>query len=143
MALDPRRTLTQILLASQILMCLVFGNSASAQNASEPAIKATISAQLDAMNRRDDAAAFAIASPMIQQMFGTPTTFMNMVERSYPQVFKSRSIRFLGLTTVDGQLTQRVVIESDAGTVIGNYQMIQVDDVWRINGCAFEKRDDA
>ena len=122
---------------------MFFSTSTNAQTSPETAIRATISAQLDAMNKRDDAAAFAIASPMIQQMFGTASTFMTMVERSYPQVFKSRGVRFLNLTTVDGQLTQRVVIDSDAGTVIGNYQMIEVDNVWRINGCQFEKRDDA
>ncbi len=109
----------------------------------EIAIRAAISKQLDAMNKGDDAAAFAIASPVIQQMFVDPRTFMSMVERSYPQVFKSRGTRFLALSATDGRLLQRVVIESDAGTVIGNYEMIEIDGIWRINGCSFEKRDDA
>jgi Domain of unknown function (DUF4864) len=141
-----RNSIRTLAVAAQILIAsaLVFASSpVRAQAAPDTAIRATISAQLDAMNTRDDATAFAIASPMIQQMFGNAATFMTMVERSYPQVFKSRGVRFLNLTTVEGQLTQRVVIESDAGTVIGNYQMIEVDNIWRINGCTFEKRDDA
>ena len=106
------------------------------------AIRTVIGKQLEAMNKGDADAAFAFASPVIQQMFGDAKTFMGMVERGYPQVFKSRGTRFLALTSIDGRLLQRVVIESDAGTVIGNYEMIEIDGAWRINGCSFEKRDD-
>ena len=102
-----------------------------------------IARQLDAMNRGDHAAAFAIASPTIQTMFGDAPNFMRMVELGYPQVFRSRSHRFLRLDTTDGQLIQRVLIESDAGTVVARYEMVEIDGVWRINGCSIEKPEGA
>ena len=125
------------------LAFLLAGASAFAQKSPDTDIRAVITRQLDAMKKGDEAAAFAIASPMIQQMFQTPRTFMSMVESGYPQVLKSRNVRFLALAEVEGRLMQRVVIESDAGTVIGNYEMVQIDGTWRINGCMFEKRGDA
>ena len=113
--------------------------AAFAEAPNETAIRDVITRQLDALDKGDQVAAFAIASPTIQQMFKDPPSFMAMVERGYPQVLHSRSHRFLSLTSDDGRLIQRVFIESDAGTVIGSYEMIQIDGVWRINGVAFEK----
>ena len=112
---------------------------APAQAPGETGIRDVITRQLEALDKGDGVAAFAIASPTIQQMFRDAPTFMSMVERGYPQVLHSRAHRFLNLTTDDGRLIQRVFIESDAGTVIGSYEMIQIDGLWRINGVAFEK----
>lgn len=114
-----------------------------AQAVDEGAIRAVISRQLEAMNRGDGAAAFAFASPMIQAMFGDAPTFMRMVERGYPQVYRSRSHRFLKLDTSDGRLVQRVLVESDAGTVVARYEMVEIDGAWRINGCVLEKAEGA
>ena len=38
---------------------------------------------------------------------------------------------------------QRVLIESEKGSVIVRYEMIEIDGNWRINGCMIEKVDDA
>ena len=126
-----------------LVLALWCAAPAFAQSAGDANVRAVITRQLEAMQRGDQAGAFAIASPMIQQMFRDAPNFMTMVERGYPQVFRSRSHRFLKLDTIDGRLIQRVLIESDAGTVIGNYEMIEIDGVWRINGCSFEKVDGA
>lgn len=117
--------------------------AALAQAPRENAIRETITRQLEAMKRDDGAAAFAIASPAIQAMFGDAANFMSMVARAYPQVHRSRSHRFLKLDAVDGKLVQRVLIESDAGTVVARYEMVEIDSVWRINGCAIEKQEGA
>ena len=80
---------------------------AIAQLPDEPRIREVITRQLEAMNRGDDAAAFAIASPAIQTMFQNAPTFMRMVQMGYPQVYRSRSHRFLKLDTSDGRLSRR------------------------------------
>lgn len=117
--------------------------TAIAQTPEESAIRSAISRQLDAFNRDDAATAFAIASPGIQQHFGDAATFAQMVQRSFPQIRRSRSHRFLKLETVDDKLIQRVLIQGDGGTIVARYEMIEVDGGWRINGCAMEKAEGA
>jgi hypothetical protein len=127
-----------------LLAAAVLGPAtSSAQTLNEVAIRETITRQLEAMNRDDDAAAFAIASPAIQAMFGDAVNFMSMVARGYPQVRHSRSHRFLRLETLDGRLVQRVLVESDAGTVVARYEMVEIEGAWRINGCMLEKLEGA
>jgi hypothetical protein len=126
-----------------VIMLLAWAPAVLAQTAHETALREAITRQLEAMNRGDAAAAFAIASPAIQKHFGDAPTFMGVVERSYPQVYRSRSHRFLKLDIVDDKLIQRVLIESDSGTVVALYEMIQIDGAWRINSCTIEKRDGA
>ena len=124
-----------LLLAAFVLLG---ATSASAQSPDEVAMRAAITRQLDALNRSDQDQAFAIASPMIQRMFQDAPTFMRMVQTGYPQIFRSRTHRFLKLDTNDGRLIQRVLIESAAGTVVARYEMVEIDGMWRINGCAVE-----
>ena len=112
---------------------------AVAQSPGESALRAVITRQLDAMNQGDYAAAFAIASPAIQQLFQDAPRFKAMIERGYPQVAHSRSHRFLGLNSDTGRLIQRVFIDSEAGTVVGSYEMLEIDGQWRINGVIYEK----
>jgi uncharacterized protein DUF4864 len=134
---QPARILSIVLLLALVVP------TAHAQAPDEAAIQETITRQLEAMNRDDDAAAFAIASPTIQTMFGDAANFMSMVARGYPQVRRSRGHRFLRLETSDGKLVQRVLIESEAGTVVARYEMVEIDGAWRINGCMMEKLEGA
>ena len=108
----------------------------------ETKIQAVISQQLDALDKNDSSAAFAIASPKIQTLFQTAEFFIDMVERGYPQLRHSRGHRFLKLDWVDGVLIARVLVDSDSGSVIARYEMIEIDGVWRINGCSLEPRQD-
>jgi hypothetical protein len=125
------------------VLLLALAPVASAQAPDESGIRAVISSQLEAMNRGDGTAAFAFASPMIQSMFGDAPTFMRMVQNGYPQVYRSRSHRFLKLDSAEGRLIQRVLIESEAGTVVARYEMVEIDGRWRINGCTIEKAEGA
>ena len=109
-----------------------------AQSAIDTAIRDVIGGQLEAMNRGDGVAAFAFASPGIQAIFGDAQAFMRMVERGYPQIYRSRQHRFLQLDSTGGERIQRVLIESDAGTIIARYEMVEIDGIWRINGCTIE-----
>jgi len=120
------------------ILLLASTATAIAQSPQETAIRGVIARQLQAMQRGDGMAAFALASPAIQWLFGDAANFMRMVELGYPQVYRSRGHRFLQLDTSQGRLIQRVLIESDAGTVVARYEMVEVDGAWRINGCSLE-----
>jgi hypothetical protein len=126
-----------------IILLWAWAPIAVAQALDEARLREVITRQLDAMNRGDDAAAFAIASPAIQTLFQDAPTFMRMVQLGYPQVYRSRSHRFLKLDTSDGRLIQRVLVESEAGTVVARYEMVEIDGAWRINGCTIEQGEGA
>jgi Domain of unknown function (DUF4864) len=116
----------------------------SAQQTRDAAIEAVITQQLDAFKGNDGAGAFKHASPMIQRMFGDAGSFIGMVQSGYPQIYRSRAAKFLKLATVDGRLVQTVLIEGADGTfVTAAYHMVEIDSVWRINGCTLIKGEDA
>ena len=125
------------------ILMLAMTSAGLAQSPRETAIRAVIAHQLEALNRGDGAAAFGFASPAIQSLFGDVTNFMRMVEHGYPQIYRSRAHRFLKLDDADGRLLQRVLVESDAGTVVASYEMVEIDGAWRINGCSIELLDGA
>ena len=111
------------------IVLLALASTVLAQSPRETAIREVIARQLDAMKRGDEMAAFAFASPAIQSTFGDAANFMRMVERGYPQVYRSRRHDFLKLDTFNDRLIQRVLIESDAGTVVARYAMVEIDGV--------------
>jgi hypothetical protein len=141
-----RKSFVPIRPYAQILIAIFVWASSSAvvaQSAIETAIHDVIGRQLEAMKRADGVAAFAFASPAIQALFGDAANFMRMVERGYPQIYRSRRHRFLQLDGSGGEQIQRVLIESDSGTVIARYEMVEIDGAWRINGCTIEQTEGA
>ena len=109
-----------------------------------PAIQTVISRQLEAFKKDDARAAFAIASPMIQGMFGDATTFMTMVERGFQTIWRSQRHQFLNLDVIEGRFVQRVLIDGrDGMTVVARYEMVEIDGQWRINSCTIEKGENA
>ena len=69
---------------------------------------------------------------------------MTMVGRGFPQIFRSRSAKFLKLDLVEDRLVQTVLIEGADGTfVTAAYDMIEIDGSWRINGCTLVKGENA
>ena len=102
----------------------------------EDAFRSIITRQLEAFKRDDGREAFSFASPTIQGMFGTAENFMAMVERGYPPIFRARAYEFLNTVEVDGKTYQRVRITgADGDTVVAQYEMVEIDGAWRINGC--------
>ena len=98
-------------------------------------LEKNIAAQIKAFEADDFATAFTFASPNIQQLFQTPENFGVMVRRGYPMVWRPAEVRFLELREVAGALWQKVMITDDAGRVhILDYQMVQMDNGWKING---------
>lgn len=122
------------LLLSLVLLCLPV-LSAQAQEARNPAIETVIQQQFDAFRAEDVGTAFSFASPNIKGMFGTPENFGRMVRNGYPMVWRPAEVQFLDLRRVAGNLWQRVMVTDQAGrTHLLDYQMIETDQGWQING---------
>jgi len=101
------------------------------------AIRQVIEAQVDAFRRDDGDAAFGLASPAIQGMFGTSEVFMDMVRQGYQPVYRPRAFDFSEIVELNGQPAQKVhVIGPDGRPVTAIYPMRQLPDgTWRIDGC--------
>ena len=104
--------------------------------AASPAdIEATISDQIAAFQQDDFPRAFTFASPNIQRLFGDSDRFGMMVRQGYPMVWRPADVRFLDLRTIGDMQWQKVQIRDMGGVIhILDYQMINLDNEWRING---------
>ena len=134
-------------LATFALLLILAAGTARAEpsaTAAQAEIRAVIEAQLEAFQVDDEARAFSFASPMIQEKFGDPATFMRMVRTGYPMVYRPRQVRFLELAEIEGELTQLVmVVGPDGMPAIAYYLMTQQPEgSWRINGCVIQRTAD-
>ena len=126
-------------LVAAIAMALVLGGPVKAQSAD---IEATIGAQLEAFRADQFDQAFKYASPTIQGLFRTPETFGEMVRNGYPMVWRPGSVRYLDLRDSNGRLVQRVEITDGAGRAhLLEYEMIELETGWKINGVRILKAD--
>lgn len=117
----------------QAMVISVAGWGAHAQD--EAAIEKLIGDQFAAFADGDSTRAFSYASPMIRQIFGTPENFARMVQGGYPMIWAARDVRYLGLREETGRQLQRVeVIGSDGQAHLFDYEVVQIDGAWRING---------
>ena len=112
--------------------------------ADRAAIREVVGNQLAAFRRDDGAAAYAFASPMIQQMFPSPEVFMTMVRTGYLPVYRPREVEFRELVDFRGEPTQLVLLVGPDGVpVLAHYLMQrQPDGTWRINGCVLTEAAD-
>ncbi|MBD2446109.1 DUF4864 domain-containing protein [Nostoc sp. FACHB-152] len=101
------------------------------------AIRTVIESQLAAFQQDDAEAAFAFASPAIQEQFQSAENFLRMVMLNYPAVYRPRSVFFEKITTVQDNITQPVLLLSPHGVPLRALYFMekQPDDTWRINGC--------
>ncbi|MGV6805612.1 MAG: DUF4864 domain-containing protein [Ruegeria sp.] len=121
-----RRVLLAVLLSAGLAA------GAQAQNAE---IEANIQAQIQAFKADDFATAFTYASPNIQTLFRTPENFGAMVRNGYPMVWRPAEVRFLELRQVAGLWWQKVmVVDADGRVHVLDYQMVQLENGWKING---------
>ena len=93
--------------------------------------------QIEAFQRDDGQAAFAFASPDLQDQFGTPDAFLNKFSTTYKAVYRPRSVTFLNLAFSRGRLVQRVLLLGPEGrAVVALFPMVRMNDgSWRIDGC--------
>lgn len=115
---------------------------AGAEDAASPATRAAVHAviarQIEAFRRDDGTAAFALASPHIQALFGSADGFMAMVRHAYQPVYRPESVTFGPIGSDHGHVTQDVdLIGPDGRAARAHYTMErEKDGSWRIDGCA-------
>ena len=130
------------------LLCLTFALPAAAQPRPALAqagvtvedlaeIRAVINRQIDAFRRDDAQEAFALVSPGVQQTFGTPERFLDVVRVSYRAVYRPSAVTFLGLTVIGPDAVQQVQLTDRSGARWHAYYAMQrqKDGSWRTNGC--------
>ena len=124
-----------LLLSALLLLPAAAPAAVNAQDLAE--IRAVINRQIDAFRRDDARGAFALVSPGVQQAFGTPERFLDVVRASYRAVYRPASVAFLGLTVMGGDAVQQVQITDGSGAVWMAYYAMQRqrDGSWRTNGC--------
>ena len=95
-----------------------------------------IKSQIEAFQRDDGQAAFAFASPDMQDQFGTPDAFLDKFSKTYRAVYRPRSVTFLNLAFSRGRLVQRVLLLGPEGrAVVALFPMVRMcDGSWRIDG---------
>jgi hypothetical protein len=106
----------------------------------EAAIHGVIAAQIAAFRRDDAPAAFRLAAPGIQALFGTPQRFLAAVQTGYAPVYRPRSVQFGAIEDEDGRIVQRVeLVGPDGLAYTARYSMEQEGDgAWRISGCELQ-----
>ncbi len=132
-----------------IVITIVYGTAAlppaaQAQGSDEASsIRATIGAQLDAIQQDDWDRAFSYASPGIQGVFGDPETFSQMVRGGYPMVWRPQSVEYGELRMTPGGPAQRMIfVGPDGQLYFADYYMEQTDGVWRIKGVQLVEGDE-
>ena len=100
-------------------------------------IRAVIHRQIEAFRRDDAQEAFKLVSPAVQETFGTPERFLDVVRTSYGAIVRPTAVEFLGLTTMGDDAVQRVKLTDRSGAVWLAYYAMQRqrDGSWRTNGC--------
>ena len=131
--------------AAALLLWLVLAGTATAQTlppgitpTDRTAIETTIRSQLDSFQHDDAPGAYAFAAPSIQRIFPDPETFIDMVRRGYPPIYRPRSTEFSELALRDGDLIQEVeLVGPDGRPALALYTMERAPDGrWLIAGCA-------
>ena len=100
-------------------------------------IRAVIHRQIEAFRRDDAQEAFRLVSPAVQETFGTPEHFLDVVRGSYGAMVRPTAVVFLGLTVMGDDAVQRVRLTDRGGAVWLAYYAMQRqrDGSWRTNGC--------
>jgi len=134
-------------LLALILFTLCLGLSARAESLSESdagAIRGVIGQQLQAFQVDDGNLAFSFASPVIQEKFGDPGTFMEMVRGAYDPVYRPTEVEFQAIELQGHVPVQQVLFVDRAGKAwLAHYSMTRMaDGSWRISGVWLEQLPD-
>ena len=129
----------RILVLLALLLIGAVGTVTAAEDVA--AGQSIIRAQEEALGRDDAAAAYAFASPGIQQRFHDPETFMSMVRNGYTPVYRHRSFEFGEAKITNGTILQDVhIIDANGAAWEALYTLEpQPDGSLRISGCVLTK----
>ena len=126
------------LLAALLLVLPLYCEATEIVSGADAAeIRAVIHRQIDAFRRDDAQGAFALVSPGVQEVFGTPERFLDAVRADYRAVYRPVSVSFLELIVMGSDVVQQVqVVDRSGSTWVAYYAMQrQKDGSWRTNGC--------
>jgi len=100
-------------------------------------IRHVIERQIEAFRRDDAQGAFALASPGVQEVFGTPERFLETVRASYRAVYRPATYAFDDLVVIGADVVQRIALTDGAGQPWLAYYAMQRqrDGTWRASGC--------
>lgn len=125
------------------LSILPLGATSAAEPAASgdaAAVRQVIERQLEAFQADDGNAAFGFATPILQQKFGNPDTFMRMVQSGYDPVYRPREVEFQGAELAGEGIVQKVLfVDRDGRAWLARYTMQRMGDgTWRIGGVWLE-----
>jgi hypothetical protein len=108
------------------------------------AIRGIIGQQLQAFQADDGNLAFSFASPVLQEKFGDPGTFMEMVRGGYDPVYRPSEVEFRELVLQGPVPVQDVLFVDRSGKAwLAHYSMTLMEDgTWRISGVWLEELPD-
>lgn len=139
------RLMRLIHLALCSMLLAASGSAAAAEPSAEDRASAqsAISAQIEAFDRDDGPAAYALAADAIRALFPSPDAFMDMVKRAYAPVYRPKSVVFGPATDAGGGLTQEALITDQSGVDwIAQYTLARdAEGRWRITGCRLVKNE--
>ena len=126
-------------LALLVVFLIGFGSPAFADDVA--AAQKIIRAQEQAFGRNDAAAAYSHAAPLIQQIFPQADIFLQMVQQTYPPVYRHKSFEFGEARAAGGQIAQRVHIVDHNGEAWEALYTLeqQPDGSLKITGCSLLK----
>ncbi|WP_407492030.1 DUF4864 domain-containing protein [Pseudooceanicola sp. MF1-13] len=128
----------RLFLAPIAALCLTL--SAAPTFAQTNAPSDVITNQFDAFRDGDLPRAFSYASPMLQRYFRTPQNFGFMVQHGYSMVIDPDQMRMLDAREEGERVIQRVEVIDRKGVVhLLDYEMVETEDGWKINGVEFVK----
>jgi Domain of unknown function (DUF4864) len=100
-------------------------------------IRQVIQSQLDAFQRDDGEASYALAAPSVKQRFTTPEAFNKMVRDNYSPIYNPRELKFLTPSIAQGRILQGIQFLSDENQLLlAVFTMErQEDKSWKIKAC--------
>ena len=128
--------------AGAVAMTLLIG-TASAEDLTAASSRAIIERQLDAFERDDAEAAYALAAPTIKQMFSDADQFMTMVRDHYAPVYRHRSVEFGAFAESGDEASLEATLVDDDNvvwTALYSFRRVPNGD-WLISGCVLVRAD--
>jgi hypothetical protein len=126
--------------AAAVAIALLIG-TASADDLTAASLRAIVERQFDAFARDDGEAAYALAAPMIKDMFSDADQFMAMVRDHYAPVYRHRSADFGAFKeSGDEASLEATLVDNDnvVWTALYSFRRVSNGD-WLISGCVLAK----
>lgn len=100
-------------------------------------IRQVIQTQLDAFQRDDGEASYALAAPSVKERFPTPEAFNKMVRDNYSPIYNLREVKFLTPSIAQGRILQGIQFLSEENQLLLAVFTLerQTDKSWKIKAC--------